>query len=92
LGAYIRDVLLLDKQRKRASFRRPRVDEKQIAQVLWALGQSRVASNLNQLAKSANMGTLDVDEHTQAQLEDACTAVVAMRDVLLQALGKNPKR
>ena len=87
LGAYIRERLLGDKADKRRTFRKPKVDDKQIAQVLAALGASRLSSNLNQLAKSANMGTLDVSRNVEQELQDACGAVLAMRDALLTALG-----
>ena len=87
LGAYIRERLLGGKADKRRTFRRPKIDDKQIAKVLAELGASRLSSNLNQLAKSANMGTLDVARNVERELEDACGAVLAMRDALLTALG-----
>ena len=87
LGAYIRDRLLGDKAEKRRTFRKPKIDDKQIAQVLAELGASRLSSNLNQLAKSANMGTLDVSRNVEQELEDACAAILVMRDTLLMALG-----
>ena len=87
LGTYIRSRLLGGKAEKRRTFRKPKVDDKQIAQVLAALGASRLSSNLNQLAKSANMGTLDVSRNVEQELQDACGAVLAMRNALLTALG-----
>lgn len=87
LGAYIRSRLLGERAEKRRTFRKPKIDDRQIAQVLAELGASRLSSNLNQLAKSANMGTLDVSRNVEQELEDACGAVLAMRDALLTALG-----
>ncbi len=87
LGAYIRSELLGDKAIKRRVLRKPQVNDQKLALVLSALGESRLSQNLNQLAKHANMGTLDVSDNVNQQLEDACLAVVSMREVLLVALG-----
>ena len=87
LGTYIRSRLLGNKADKRRTFRKPKIDDKQLAQVLAGLGASRLSSNLNQLAKSANMGTLDVSRNVEQELEDACAAILVMRDTLLMALG-----
>ena len=87
LGAYIRQRLLGERAEKRRTLRKPKIDDKQIAQVLAELGASRLSSNLNQLAKSANMGTLDVSRNVEQELQDACGAMLAMRDALLTALG-----
>ena len=93
LGAYIRDQLLDDQvHRKRRNLRQPSVDDAQFAALLGMLGDSRIASNLNQLAKHANCGTLDVSAEVEAELVKACAAVLAMRNVLYKALGhKVPK-
>ncbi len=91
LGTFIRDIVLSDKVQKRRPTRQPSIDEKQLSVVLSALGQSRLSSNLNQLAKHANVGTLDVSQDIEQQLEDACGAVIAMRDALMIALGQRPK-
>tara|TARA_R110002073_G_scaffold222519_7_gene382712 strand:+ start:395 stop:838 length:444 start_codon:yes stop_codon:yes gene_type:complete len=87
LGAYIRERLLGDRELKRRSLRKPQMGEYQYASLLAALGESRLSSNVNQLAKHANMGTLDVDESTEAQLEEAYQAILAMREALFMALG-----
>ena len=87
LGAYIRSELLGDKAVKRRVLRKPQVNDQKLALVLSALGESRLSQNLNQLAKHANMGTLDVSDNVNQQLEDACIAVASMREVLMAALG-----
>ncbi len=87
LGAYIRETLLGKQANSRRKERKPKVDEKQVAALLAELGQSRIPSNLNQLAKAANMGTLGPSEETRQQLQDACGAVLAMREALFIALG-----
>ncbi len=87
LGAYIRERLLTGQVRKRRASRKPRVDEKQLAQVLAELGRSRLSSNLNQLAKHANVGILPDSPEVAKELKEACGAVKVMRDTLLTALG-----
>ncbi len=91
LGAYIRAQLFGKKVSKRRILRKPKIDEQQVASVLAALGQSRISANLNQLAKHANMGTLDISRDLDKELHDACGAVLAMRDALFVALGQRPQ-
>ncbi|WP_019959573.1 hypothetical protein [Woodsholea maritima] len=91
LGAYIRDQLLGDKVSKRASERRkPRADEVALARLLSALGQSRLSSNLNQIAKAAHMGALPVTPELIDELHEACADIEAMRDALMAGLGLKP--
>lgn len=66
---------------------RPATDTQLIAKLLAALGDSRLASNLNQLAKSANMGTIDLGPEVETELLEACAAVKSMRRDLITALG-----
>ena len=87
LGAYIRRQLLGDRAEKRRELRSPQIEQQQFAALLAALGQSRLSSNLNQIAKSANMGTLDVSQDVEQQLQDAYSAVLEMRKALFMALG-----
>lgn len=87
LGAYIREVLLSGKARKRRTLRKPKADERQLVLLLSALGDSRLASNLNQLAHHANMGTLETSEALEQELHEAYLAVIEMRNTLLSALG-----
>lgn len=70
--------------------RRPRIDDKELVEALSGLGQSRLSSNLNQLAKSANTGVLDLSPQTKQQLQDALSAVLLMRHSLISALGLEP--
>jgi hypothetical protein len=91
LGSYIRRVLLGDTTQKRRAARKPDLDDRKVSALLAALGQSRLSSNLNQLAKSANLGTLEMDEDVRLQLQQACAAVVAMREALLIALRISPR-
>lgn len=87
LSVYIREILLGDQCSKRRAQRKPKVNQKELAGVLAALGQSRMSANLNQIAKAANSGSIKVPEDTQQQLEDAYQAIIAMREALYIALG-----
>lgn len=87
LGAYMRERLLGDRSQRRRKFRKPKINETQLALVLAELGRSRLSSNLNQLAKAVNMGTLPASEDVARDLRDACRAVLSMRDALITALG-----
>jgi len=88
LGAYIRDKLLGEQADKRCrALRKPSLGDEQFAALLAALGDSHLSSNLNQLAKHANMGTLDVSEDVEKELHYAYEAIIAMREALFIALG-----
>lgn len=88
LGAYIRSRLFDGSAPpRRAPGRQPVRDHQLLAKVLGELGQSRIANNLNQLAKSANCGSLYLSPEDTASLQEACDAVQAMRRDLMQALG-----
>lgn len=91
LGAYIRERLFGEDAtpRKRRSYN-PAADTEALGRVLGALGQSRLSSNLNQLAKAVNTGSLPVTPETEADLQAACREVAVLRADLLRALGKSP--
>ena len=87
LGAYVRDRLFGEAAQKRRVCRKPKVDDEALGRVLAALGQSRLSSNLNQIAKGVNMGTLPLTPDVQADVREACEAVAVMRRDLVKALG-----
>lgn len=90
LGAYIRSKLFggAEKPRKaRTRTRKPLKDEKALSELLGKLGESRLASNLNQLAKATNSGSLPVTPDTEKALQSACNDVRIMRILLMKALG-----
>jgi hypothetical protein len=91
MGAYIRERLFGDEAapRKRRSYS-PVKDHEALGRVLGALGRSRLSSNLNQLAKAVNTGSLPVTPETEADLRQACRDVAEIRADLLRALGKSP--
>ena len=90
VSAYVREKALGEHVQKRRTSRKPQMQDIQHASLLAALGESRLSANVNQLAKQANMGTIDCTENVQQQLEDASRAIIAMRDALLMALGHHP--
>ena len=51
LGSYIRDRILGEQTEKRRKVKKPKPDTALLALVLGAFGRSRLASNINQLAK-----------------------------------------
>ena len=68
LGQFIKDAILKNGVRPPPS-RKPKIkDQKLLAKLLGALGQSRIASNINQLAKAANSGSLPVNEEVLKSL------------------------
>ncbi len=58
-----------------------------LGHMLGGLGRSRLASNLNQLAKAANVGALPVTSDLEQELHEACEAIGQMRAELIEALG-----
>lgn len=87
LGAYIRSQALGGKEsRRRKKRRRPIKDHKALAYVLGELGKARLASNLNQLARAVNTGSLPVTPETEKALQEACNDVRKMRIMLMRAL------
>jgi hypothetical protein len=63
--------------------------KKAAAEALALLGQSRIANNLNQLAYHANIGALDIGEAERAKIDEAYAHVLAIRTLLVTALGKS---
>ena len=62
-------------------------DRRALSQALALLGQSRVASNLNQIAHAANLGSLVFNPEEQAALQEALSHVAEIRQLLLKATG-----
>lgn len=87
VGAYIRSRLFGEKASPRKPVkRRPSVDDAAISKALAMLGQSRLSSNLNQIAKVANKGALPVTPSLLAELNAACADIRIMREALISAL------
>ena len=62
-------------------------DHETLGQVLALLGKSRLASNVNQLAKAVNTGSLPVTSETEAEIVRASSSIVEMKNELFRALG-----
>ena len=88
VGVYIREKLFDGETVKRRARRSIEPDSEAIARLAGLLGQSRIANNLNQLAKLANVGNLPVDDEVKVDLVEACEHVSEIRSVLLKALGQ----
>ena len=91
LGSYIKRKVFdgqgTSKKRARSKLRRPIKDDASLAKLLALLGGSRIANNLNQLAKAVNIGALPVLAETEGDICRACADVASMRQELLRALG-----
>lgn len=87
LGQYIREKVLDGASATRARVQSPVKYAEPLGQLLALLGQSRLANNLNQLAKAANQGSLPVTAEIEAELQQACAHILEMRLLLLKALG-----
>ena len=88
LAAYIKAKLFdgdLPQVRRRNT--NPVEDHQALGRVLAALGRSSLSSNLNQLARAVNTGTLPVHPETEAELMSACHDIKAIRAELVRALG-----
>lgn len=86
VSSYIRHRLF-EVPTSRRAYRRPLQDDKALGEVLAALGNSRLSSNLNQLAKAVHSGSLPVTPETEAAILAACATVQQMGGQLVQALG-----
>jgi len=91
VNGYIRQKLFGDAVDPKSVRRSPSMDREALAKALGALGQSRLSSNLNQIAKAANIGALPVSAELIAELNRACADIQAMRRDLIVALGIKPE-
>ncbi len=86
LGAYIKAVLFDAASHKVGAKRSKVSDQEALGRVLGQLGKSRLSSNVNQLAKAVNMGSLPVTPETEKELRQACADIAEMRHELMRAL------
>jgi hypothetical protein len=88
LGAYIKSVVFNEaaKPAKRRNHY-PIKDHEALTQVLAQLGQSRLANNLNQLAKLANLGSLPMTPDVEDALIEATRDIARIRQSIIRALG-----
>ena len=90
LGTYIKAKALGEPLRTRRSGV-SMADRQAFAQALGMLGKSRLSSNLNQLAKLANIGALPLTPEVETELLEALREVRAIRRLLMEALGLKPE-
>lgn len=90
LGEYIRLKLLGDDSKPRKTPRRPKNDQRLLAQILAALGSSGLGPNLKELAHAAKLGALPESPETVSDINAACADVSAIRMQLISALGLKP--
>jgi hypothetical protein len=91
LGAYIKAKVLgeapLPMRRTGLS-----VEDRQAhARALALLGQTRLASNLNQIAHAVNIGVLPVTPETELELFGALADIREIRRLFMTALGLKPE-
>lgn len=92
LGAYIKSKILGSAPPVRMRRTGLAIEDRQaIAQVLALVGRSHLTSNLNQLAKAVNTGSLPLTPETEAELLAAIRDVREIRRLLLVALGMKPE-
>lgn len=88
LGAYVRWQLFGEQAAPRKVRNKfPVKDHKLLAEALGQLGQTRIANNLNQMAKLAHTGALPLTPDTEVELLAACAAVQDIRSAILGAIG-----
>ncbi|HST36340.1 MAG TPA: MobC family plasmid mobilization relaxosome protein [Allosphingosinicella sp.] len=91
VAAYIRWRLFdPDSPPPRTRGKFPVKDHKALTKLLALLGQSRIANNVNQLAKAANSGSLPLSPDTERVLQEAAADIAEMRRLLLEALNMEP--
>lgn len=76
-----------DLEKKLIRIKKKHLDRQDAAAILAKLGEQRYASNLNQLAREMNTGTLVWSVDAQNELLEACEAVLWMRDTLIRMQG-----
>jgi len=74
-------------QSKMAVIFERRARQAEYAKILMALGKSRIANNLNQIAYAINTGTFVFTPDVIAQINEAYEAIMYMRRLLIQAEG-----
>jgi hypothetical protein len=92
LSTYVKEVLFAPDAPVRRAHRSVSMDREIAGRILAALGASRIASNLSQIAKHANLGNLYFDDEVKSDIREGCEHLRNIRALLLEALGKEPAR
>lgn len=84
----IRTVMLSeDVEKKLLTIKKHHFDKQGSAKILAALGKSRIANNLNQIAKAIANGTLILSPDVIAQINEAYATIMWMRSLLIRQQG-----
>ena len=88
ISAFIRWLIFGDNAtpRKRR-IKRPIKDYIALAQIFALIKQTQAWNNLNQIARGINSNTWIVTPETEKLLQEACKAIIEIRDMLMKALG-----
>lgn len=87
-STYIRISSLSDDSRNLKRFELSTTQErKEYAQILAALGKSRISQNLNQIAYAINTGTLVLSPDVVSQITEACETLQWLRRSLIKKMG-----
>lgn len=87
-STYIRISSLSDDSRHLKRFELSTTQErKEYAQILAALGKSRISQNLNQIAYAINTGTLVLSPDVVSQITEACETLQWIRRSLIKKMG-----
>ena len=87
LGTYARSRLFNDPTPRKRRMKRPVKDHKLLAELITKLGASRIANNLNQLARAANSGSPLLMPQVEEDLRQALADIAWMRKTLMKGLG-----
>lgn len=89
LGSYIRSVMFANGggSKRHRGARSPVKDHTALAEVLACLGQSRIGESLEKLVEAAETGLLSFDPDAPVAIKRAAQDIVAMRLLLMRALG-----
>ncbi|MCP8896344.1 hypothetical protein KYK29_15560 [Shinella daejeonensis] len=91
LGAYIKAKVLGEAPLRMRRTGLSVEDRQAHARALALLGQSRLSSNLNQIAHAVNIGVLPVTPETELELFGALADIREIRRLLMTALGLKPE-
>lgn len=91
LGAYIKAKVLGEAPLRMRRTGLSVEDRQAHARALALLGQTRLASNLNQIAHAVNIGVLPVTPETELELFGALADIRELRRLFMAALGLKPE-
>lgn len=93
IGEYIKwRVFHESNPRRKVRNRRPIKDHVILARAIAMLGRSQLTQNMQVLADMARSGSLPVSNQTKAQIFQATEDIKAMRQMLVEAVGKKRKK